>query len=46
MAAYKCHGVECDYKAEHWVSGKKGVGYKGFIPLWERGVPGELEMLE
>ncbi|KFY09998.1 hypothetical protein V491_07848 [Pseudogymnoascus sp. VKM F-3775] len=46
MAAYKCRGVECDYKAEHWVAGKKGVGYKGFIPLWERGGPGELEMLE
>ncbi|KFZ11858.1 hypothetical protein V501_04538 [Pseudogymnoascus sp. VKM F-4519 (FW-2642)] len=46
MAAYKCRGVECDYMAEHWVAGKKGVGYKGFIPLWERGGPGELEMLE
>lgn len=46
MAAYKCRGVKCDYTAEHWVAGKKGVGYKGFIPLWERGGPGELEMLE
>ncbi|OBT71256.1 hypothetical protein VF21_09919 [Pseudogymnoascus sp. 05NY08] len=32
--------------AEHWVAGKKGIGYKGFILLWERGGPGELEMLE
>ncbi|KFZ24000.1 hypothetical protein V502_01521 [Pseudogymnoascus sp. VKM F-4520 (FW-2644)] len=46
MAAYKCRGVEGDYMAEHWVAGKKGIGYKGFILLWERGCPGELEMLE
>lgn len=31
MAAYKFHRVECDYMAEHWVAGKKGVGYKGFL---------------
>jgi hypothetical protein len=38
------HGQE--ETGEYWVIGKRSVGPKGFLPVWERMYPPKLTMLE
>ena len=40
----KVHGQE--ETEEFWVAGKRSVGLKGFVPVWERTQPPRLKMLE
>lgn len=35
-----------DKTAEHWIAGRTSAGTKGFLPVWERGVPPTLSMRE
>ena len=35
-----------DETAEHWIAGRTSAGTKGFLPVWERGVPPTLSMRE
>lgn len=35
-----------DKTAEHWIAGRTSVGTKGFLPVWERGMPPTLAMRE
>lgn len=32
--------------AEHWIAGRTSAGTKGFLPVWERGMPPTLSMRE
>ena len=40
----KVHGQE--ETEEFWVAGKRSIGSKGFVPVWERTQPPRLKMLE
>jgi hypothetical protein len=31
---------------EFWMAGKRSIGVKGFVPVWERSLPPRLEMME
>lgn len=46
IAGFSRQGVEACGKEEYWVAGKKSIGLKGYAPLWERGRPPRLKMLE
>ncbi|CAE7221502.1 hypothetical protein PTTW11_11432 [Pyrenophora teres f. teres] len=35
-----------DKTAEHWIAGRTSAGTKGFVPVWERGMPPRLAMRE
>ncbi|KAL5370878.1 hypothetical protein DPSP01_014620 [Paraphaeosphaeria sporulosa] len=35
-----------DRTAEHWIAGRTSAGTKGFLPVWERGMPPTLAMRE
>ena len=35
-----------DETAEHWIAGRTSAGTKGFLPVWERGMPPTLSMRE
>jgi hypothetical protein len=35
-----------DKTAEHWIAGRTSAGTKGFLPVWERGIPPTLAMRE
>ncbi|KAK7178210.1 hypothetical protein PSPO01_15744 [Paraphaeosphaeria sporulosa] len=35
-----------DSTAEHWIAGRTSAGTKGFLPVWERGMPPALAMRE
>ncbi|PVH92677.1 hypothetical protein DM02DRAFT_619785 [Periconia macrospinosa] len=35
-----------DRTAEHWIAGRTSAGTKGFLPVWERGMPPTLSMRE
>ena len=37
------HGLE--EGVEHWIVGKRSIGIKGFMPVWERARPPRLKML-
>ena len=46
IAGFSRQGMETSGNEECWVAGKKSVGLKGYTPLWERGRPSQLKMLE
>ncbi|KAL5371460.1 hypothetical protein DPSP01_014256 [Paraphaeosphaeria sporulosa] len=35
-----------DRTVEHWIAGRMSAGTKGFLPIWERGMPPTLAMRE
>ena len=35
-----------DETDEHWIAGRTSAGTKGFLPVWERGIPPTLSMRE
>lgn len=35
-----------DRTTEHWIAGRMSAGTKGFLPVWERGMPPTLAMRE
>ena len=35
-----------DNAVEHWIAGRTSAGTKGFLPVWERGMPPTLSMRE
>ena len=36
----------CDKTEEYWIAGRTSAGTKGFLPIWERGMPPTLLMQE
>ena len=46
LAGVEAQCVETSGGEELWVAGKKSIGLKGFAPLWERGQPPRLKILE
>jgi hypothetical protein len=49
IAACKAQGLRVrgqEETREYWVIGKRSVGLKGFLPVWERMYPPKLTMLE
>lgn len=45
LTGVEAQGVQTSGHERFWVAGKKSIGLKGFMPLWERGRPPQLKML-
>jgi hypothetical protein len=49
IAACRYQGIKVfgqESTDDFWVAGKRSIGVKGFLPMWERSQPPKLEMME